>query len=340
MLSVYKKTFVNPAFMKLHNKIPRKAGSLLAHAIYLICVNLLTKRIHHKKGRSQTKMPPNVRERSSVPLSFDSVNRMRISEIVDAKKENCDVKTFTFVDKLCGKAEPGQFVMVWIPGVDEIPMSLSAITSEGFTSITVHEVGDASRALNRKEKGNQIGVRGPFGNGFVPAGGNVMLVGGGTGLAPLMPLAEKLAKVADKVTVMSGVKCRDNLLFMERLDSILSAVDSETVFTTEDGSYGIECVVTDQVEQKLKKEKFDMIYTCGPEQMMYSMFLLAEQYNVPLQASLERIMRCAIGLCGSCQIGKLRVCKDGPVLTSEQLRSVKEEFGKFQLDLTGKRIKI
>jgi len=265
---------------------------------------------------------------------------MRIAEIVDAKRENCAVKTFTFVDKLCGKAEPGQFVMVWIPGVDEIPMSLSAITSEGLTSITVHEVGEASIALNQKEKGDQIGIRGPFGNGFVPAGGNVMIVGGGTGLAPLMPLTEKLAKVADKITVMSGVKCQDNLLFLDRIDNILSEVNSETVFTTEDGSYGIECLVTDQVEQKLMKENFDMVYTCGPEQMMYNMFLLAEQYKVPLQASLERIMRCAIGLCGSCQIGKLRVCKDGPVLNSEQLRSVKEEFGKFQLDLTGKRIKV
>jgi len=285
-------------------------------------------------------LPVNLRKRSSVPLSFDSVNRMRIVEIVEAKKENCPVKTFTFIDKLCGKAEPGQFVMVWIPGVDEIPMSLSAITSEGISSITVHEVGEASMALNQKEKGDQIGIRGPFGNGFVPAKGNVMIVGGGTGLAPLMPLTEKLAKVADKITLMSGVKSQDNLLFLDRIDKILSEVDSETVFTTEDGSYGIECLVVDQVEQKLMKERFDIIYTCGPEQMMYKMFLLAEQYNVPLQASLERIMRCAIGLCGSCQIGKLRVCKDGPVLTSEQLRSVKEEFGKFQLDLTGKKVKL
>jgi dihydroorotate dehydrogenase electron transfer subunit len=280
------------------------------------------------------------RKHSPVPSTFDSVNRMRIVEIMEAKRENGAVKTFTFVDKLCGKAEPGQFVMVWIPGVDEIPMSLSAINLEGLTSITVHEVGEASRALNQKEKGDQIGVRGQFGNGFVPAEGNVMMVGGGTGLAPLMPLAEKLVKVADKITLMSGVKCQDDLLFLDRIKNILSEVDSETVFTTEDGSYGIECVVTDQVEQKLKKENFDMIYTCGPEQMMYNMFLLAEQYNIPLQASLERIMRCAIGLCGSCQIGKLRVCKDGPVLNSEQLRSVKEEFGKFQLDFTGKRIKL
>jgi dihydroorotate dehydrogenase electron transfer subunit len=279
-------------------------------------------------------------KRSPMPQSFDSVNRMRIVEIVGAKKENLTVKTFTFVDKLCGKAEPGQFVMVWIPGVDEIPMSLSAISLEGRSSITVNGVGEASRALNQKEKGDQIGIRGPFGNGFVSAGGNVMVVGGGTGLAPLMPLTEKLVKVADKITVMSGVNCRDNLVFLDRIDKILSEVDSETVFTTEDGSYGIECLVVDEAEKKLKKEKFDMVYTCGPEQMMYNMFLLAEQHNVPLQASLERIMRCAIGLCGSCQIGKLRVCKDGPVLNSEQLRSVKEEFGKFQLDFTGKRIKL
>jgi len=285
-------------------------------------------------------MPPNLRERSSVPLSFESVNRMRIVEIVDAKRENQTVNTFAFVDKLCGKAEPGQFVMVWIPGVDEIPMSLSAIDPEGLTSVTVNGVGEASRALNRKEKGDQIGIRGPFGNGFVPAEGNVMVVGGGTGLAPLMPLTGRLVKVANKITLLSGAKCQDNLLFLDRVDGILSELDSETIFTTEDGSYGIECMVTDQVEQKMKKEKFDMIYTCGPEQMMYSMFILAEQHNVPLQASLERIMRCAIGLCGSCQIGKLRVCKDGPVLNSEQLRSVKEEFGKFQLDFTGKRIKL
>jgi dihydroorotate dehydrogenase electron transfer subunit len=73
---------------------------------------------------------------------------------------------------------------------------------------------------------------------------------------------------------------------------------------------------------------------------MYKMFLLAEQHQVLLQASLERMMRCAIGICGSCGIGKLMVCKDGPVLTSEQLRSVKDEFGRFKLDLAGRKVKI
>jgi dihydroorotate dehydrogenase electron transfer subunit len=281
-----------------------------------------------------------IKKHSLPSLSFEPVNRMRIVKILDTKRENSTVKTFTFVDKLCGKAEPGQFVMVWIPGVDEVPMSFSDINVEGLSSITVNGVGEASRALNQKKKGDQIGVRGPFGNGFVVADGNILVVGGGTGLAPLMPLTEKLVNITKKVTLISGAKSLDNLVFLDRINKIFLKADSETIFTTEDGSYGIECMVTDQVKQKLKKEKFDMIYTCGPEQMMYKMFLLAELHKVPIQASLERIMRCAIGLCSSCQIGKLRVCKDGPVLNSEQLRNIKEEFGKFQLDLTGKRIKL
>lgn len=265
---------------------------------------------------------------------------MRTVEILGAKEENCTVKTFTFSDKLCGKAEAGQFVMVWIPGVDEIPISLSGITSEGLTSITVNEVGEASKALNQKEKGDVIGVRGPFGKGFIPAEGNVMIVGGGTGLGPMMPLAEKLVKIADKITLMSGVKCQDNLLFLERIAKLLSNIDSETVYTTEDGSYGFEGLVVDHVEKKLRNEHFDMIYTCGPEQMMYKTFLLAEKHNVPVQASLERIMRCGIGLCGSCAVGEIRVCKDGPVLNSEQLRRIKEEFGKYHLDFTGAKTEI
>ena len=279
------------------------------------------------------------RKGSPVPASFGSVNRMRTVEVLEVKEENCSVKTLTFSDELCRNADPGQFVMVWIPGVDEIPISLSGINTDGNTSITVHDVGDASRALNKKQKGEKVGIRGPFGKGFVPSKGNVMVVGGGTGIGPLIPLSEKLVKIADKLTVMSGVKNQDNLLFVDRVDQICSEGNSETVYTTEDGSYEFSGFITDQAEQKLMNEKFDMVYTCGPELMMYKMFLLTEHYKVPLQASLERIMRCSIGLCGSCQIGKLRVCKDGPVLTSEQLRSVKEEFGKFRLDATGKKIK-
>ncbi|MCW4034531.1 MAG: dihydroorotate dehydrogenase electron transfer subunit [Candidatus Bathyarchaeota archaeon] len=264
---------------------------------------------------------------------------MRTVKILGIKTENCAVKTLTFKDKLCAKAQPGQFVMVWVPGVDEIPISISGISSDGKTCITVHGVGDASNALNEKQKGDVIGIRGPFGNGFVTSKGNVLVVGGGTGIGPLMPLTEQLVKCAKKVTVMSGVKDKENLLFLERLNELCSCVKTKPVFTTEDGSYQTAGFVTDQAKKMLIKEKFDMIYTCGPEVMMYKMFVLSEKHDVPIQASLERMMRCAIGLCGSCQIGELRVCKDGPVLNSEQLRSIKSEFGKFRLDATGNKIK-
>jgi dihydroorotate dehydrogenase electron transfer subunit len=282
----------------------------------------------------------NLRNRSSVPADFASVNHMRIVEFTEVKKESPKVKTFTFEDKLCGDAEAGQFIMVWIPGVDEVPMSLSTITAEGFSSITVADVGEASKALNQRKPGDPIGIRGPFGKGFVPTKGNVMIVAGGTGVGPLVPLTEKVAETAAKVTLLLGAKTRSELLFLYRLETALSDVNSETVFTTDDGSYGVKGLVTEQTEQKLRAERFDMVYTCGPEQMMLKMFLLAEQHQVPLQASLERLMRCAIGLCGSCGIGKLLVCKDGPVLTSEQLRNVKDEFGQFKLDSTGRKIKL
>ena len=283
-------------------------------------------------------MPIHSQKLSTLSAYSEAVNRLRIVKIQEIKRESLTVKTFIFQDKLCTKAEPGQFIMVWIPGVDEIPFSLSAITPNGLTSITVAQVGEATKTLHQRKRGDVLGIRGPYGKGFTLASGNIMIAGGGTGLAPLMPLTEKVMKLSTKLTFLLGAKTKDELLFLDRANKMLSKVKSEIVATTEDGSYGLKGVVTDQAEQKLAKKKFDMIYACGPEQMMHKMFSLAEQYHTPLQASLERIMHCAIGLCGSCVIGKFRVCRDGPVLTSEQLRTVKEEFGKFKRDFRGRKI--
>ena len=86
-------------------------------------------------------------------------------------------------------------------------------------------------------------------------------------------------------------------------------------------------------------ERFDMVYTCGAEQMMDKVFSLTEENGVPLQASLERFMQCGIGLCGSCMLGKFRVCKEGPVFSSKQLRQLKNEFGQFTRERNGRKIK-
>jgi dihydroorotate dehydrogenase electron transfer subunit len=262
------------------------------------------------------------------------INRLRIVKIQDVKKENSTVKTFTFRDKHCAEAKPGQFVMVWIPGVDEIPMSLSSVHTDGFSSITVAEVGGATKALHKKKVGEVLGVRGPYGNSFALTSGNVMIVGGGTGLTPLVPLAESLVRLSAKIVFMVGAKTRNELFFLDRIGMVVPEVTA----TTEDGSYGLRGVVTELAEQILKKQRFDMIYACGPEQMMLKMFLLAERYNTHFQASLERYIRCGVGICGSCCIGEYRICRDGPVFSGEQLGKVRNEFGLFKREVDGSKV--
>ena len=263
-----------------------------------------------------------------------NINRPRIVRIQGIREENPTVKTFVFQDKHCADAKPGQFVMVWIPGIDEVPMSLSSINSDGLSSITVAEVGEATQALHQMKLGDVLGIRGPYGNGFALASGRVMIVGGGTGLAPLLPLTESLMKLSAKTHFLAGAKTRDELFFLERIKKAVSKVD----VTTEDGSYGVKGLVTDLAEKILKKERFNMIYACGPEKMMLRMLLLAERYNTPFQASLERYVRCGIGICGSCCVGEYRVCKDGPVFSDKQLGKARSEFGLFKREADGSRV--
>lgn len=269
-------------------------------------------------------------------------SKIRTLTIANVHDECADVKSFTFSDRLCANAGPGQFVMIWIPGVDEVPMSLSMLNPvERLAAVTVKRVGEATAALHRMKVGDVIGVRGPFGRGYETSRmQKVMIVGGGTGLASLAPLVELLAKKKTEITLMLGAKTRDELLFLDRLTS-LPAIKSRTVATTEDASYGLRGLVTTQVEKVLAKSQgFDVIYACGPERMMHKMFLLSKRFNVHLQVSLERFMRCAIGLCGTCVIGKYRVCRDGPVFSSEQLLEVEEEFGRFRLGFDGRRLSV
>ena len=268
-----------------------------------------------------------------------AVNSLRIVDVLEVVRESPTVKTFVFRDRLCGSAAPGQFVMVWIPGVDEVPMSLSGIGSDGVCSISVGLMGEATRAIHKLEKEDCFGVRGPFGRGFSFGKRKVMIVGGGTGLAPLSALTDKLVKINADVTFLFGAKTRDELLFYNRIGRVPSR-EVRVVAATEDGSYGFQGLVTDVAEEMLGKERFDVVYACGPERMMYKVFLLAERHRTPIEVSLERLMRCAIGLCGSCVIGKYRVCKDGPVFSGEQLREVKDEFGRFKRDLDGSKISL
>ncbi len=266
-------------------------------------------------------------------------NQIRTTSIRKVVTETDSVKTIYFRDRLCASAKPGQFVMVWIPSVDEIPLSISSVNSS-LVSVTVKEVGEATRTLNRMKEGELIGVRGPFGTYFKILGKTTLLVGGGVGTAPLMLLASKLVGEKVKTVVVEGAKTRSELLFVDQLARLQKKNSFKAIFATDDGSYGIKGLVTDVAEKLLSTEHFDIIYACGNEAMTTKIFKLAEKYETPMQASLERFMYCAIGICGSCVIGKYRVCRDGPVFNQVQLKEVEDELGKTKLDQKGEKINI
>jgi dihydroorotate dehydrogenase electron transfer subunit len=266
-----------------------------------------------------------------------AANRLRTKPIISIKAESSTVKTFVFEDEQCARARPGQFLMLWIPGVDEIPLSIMAARDDGRVSVSVKALGVATLALHQKRVGETVGVRGPFGNSFTMNGRKPLIVGGGTGIAPLMFLTRRLISKTVSTTFVLGAKTKDELLFRSQLEK-LGTKRVRLVTSTEDGSCGLTGLCTEPLEQMLAREKFDVVYACGPEQMILKVFELAEQRGAEMQASLERLMKCAIGLCGSCVIGKYRVCADGPVFTSRQLRLVRDEFGLFKRDRCGKKV--
>lgn len=260
--------------------------------------------------------------------------KLEIVKILKIKKESHSVRTFTLDKKF--NAIPGQFAMLWIPDVGEKPFCFSRINKN--LEITVKKRGKFTNEFFKLKKGNLIGIRGPYGNGFrvdVKAK-NVCVISGGIGISPLMPLIEELRGINSKVIVILGAKTKNELLFIDRIKK----TKAELKITTEDCTAGKGCFCTDLLPEVIKKEDIDVIYTCGPEIMMKKVMKIAEKFRVPCQISMERYMKCGIGICGNCALDPsgLLVCKDGPVFDSIALRN--SEFGKYKRDASGGRIPI
>ena len=245
-----------------------------------------------------------------------------IERVVD---ETPTVRTFVISDERLSEVLPGQFAMVWIPGINELPMSVMITEQKGKAAFTVRRRGESSTAFYGLKVGDQIGVRGPYGNTFDLKDGKIALVGGGTGLVPLMRLA-KFANSSNDVTILMGSKSKDEVFFEDLANRILEKNKHRVIVTTEDGSYGQKGFVTDILEKLVQSERFDAIYTCGPEIMMYKIVQLANSKGIFVQASLERMMKCGIGICGSCCMDDVLVCHDGTVFDGKFL-SHSKEFG-------------
>ena len=253
--------------------------------------------------------------------------------------ETPQVKTIFFRDEACSRGEPGQFIMVWIPGVDEVPMSLSwigGLEEDGLSAITVRRVGEASEALHRLREGSLIGVRGPLGNGFKPVRGKVMLIGGGLGIAPMRPLLKKLKALGCPATVVMGALTAEEMALAGEIERLVEGW-GKVYKATDDGSLGFHGTASQAAREILQRESgYRQIYACGPEPMLVEVLKLCREFKVEGQLSLERYIKCGIGLCGSCMVGPYRICRDGPVFPSRLVEKL-PEFGLYRRDAAGRR---
>ncbi len=262
-----------------------------------------------------------------------SPRAVRLERIQD---ETPSIRSFWFSDTSLHNAKPGQFAMVWVPGVDEVPMSVLAIHGRSEAGAVIKKGGPVSTALWEKKVGDKFWVRGPYGRPFtVGHHHKLLVVGGGTGLVPLISLLVQLR--GRDVTLITGARTASELLFKEWLTRESKENQFKLVFATDDGTFGEKSLVPKVVEQVLHAEKFDAVYTCGPEPMMKMVYDLALEKRCHIQVSLERVFKCGVGICAACVIGPYLACRDGPVFTEAELSGM-PEFGHTRRDLSGKKV--
>ena len=254
----------------------------------------------------------------------------RTVRLTDAVRESSRHVTLVFEDAECAGYAPGQFVMVWVPGVDEIPMALWG-GAKGRLKILVEAKGDCSTALAKKKAGDLIGIRGPYGQPFTVRGKRILVVVGGTGTSPLVPFCER-AKVAASIDVVIGGRSKELVLLRKAYE----AAGAKVHVSTDDGSDGFHGRAPDLAKNLMDATRYDDVLTCGPERMMRAVVDECDRRRLPCQASLERWMKCAVGICDACLVDGVRLCRDGPVLPREVLVRL-EDFGRFEREPSGVR---
>jgi len=268
----------------------------------------------------------------------ETVGLPQIVAIRETIVESRTISTFV-LDATVPAADPGQFVMLWIPGVDEKPMS---IAYPDPLTLTVDCVGPFTTVLHQRKPGNLVGWRGPYGRGFrVHPDRHALLVSGGCGVGPMYFLAVRALEQGVPVTVALGARTALDLPYVERFESL----GVELLLATDDGSRGAQGYVTAVAEAWLDRRRHSRaglapaVYACGPEPMLVATWRLCRERNLPGQISIERYMKCGFGICGQCAMDGLLVCQDGPVFSVEQLDGVRD-FGHAHRTATGRRLPI
>ena len=206
-------------------------------------------------------------------------------------------------------AQPGQFAMVWLPGIEERPFTLM---DDAPVSITVADIGPFTHALCSLRAGARVWLRGPFGHGFELQSGRSLLIGGGSGAAALTLLAKLACSRGQEVYAGLGARNADLLMLPWRFEEL----GCRLTLATDDGSRGYHGTVLAAVEGSLRSDTAQSVYACGPEPMLRGLVRRTTELGLPCWVSLERVMRCGLGVCGSCACGDRLVCADGPVFSA------------------------
>ena len=248
------------------------------------------------------------------------------AKIINIIPETPDTKTFYFKPKAkLEEPKPGQFTEIYIPGVGEAPVSVSGIESDGVIVQTVRSIGTLTEYLFKLRRGDLIGIRGPYGKGWPIEklkDRDVLIVGGGIGLAPLRSVikeVERNRRDYGRLSILYGARNPSLLLYRYEFDEYRKIPNSELLLTVDradetwTGNVG---VVTQLIPKASVDPRNAVALVCGPEIMMrFTVKALEEQgfKGNQIYLSLERRMKCGVGLCGHCQVGPYLVCRNGPV---------------------------
>jgi NAD(P)H-flavin reductase len=228
---------------------------------------------------------------------------------------------------------PGQFSMLYLFGVGEVPISISGDAARPMTLVhTIRAVGGVTRPMQKLRPGAVLGVRGPFGTSWPveeARGNDVLIIAGGIGLAPLRPLLYHLVRRRQdygQVNILYGTRSPADILYRKELNSWGGRFDMDVSVIVDHGTpdwHGDVGVVTTLLSKAPCEARNTLALTCGPEIMMRFTIRELNDLGIPdhqIYVSMERNMHCAVGFCGHCQYGPTFICKDGPVFRFDKIK--------------------